>query len=290
MIWRRRPHPVRLAIAVAKFEAVEVTAHQAFFLADYLSAGAYPWKLAITGPYVDPSERDSFNERSLAELADAGVIDPQGRVNPSVAESVRTICQATQWMEWLTIIDADQILRGVLARTSPSEAGVVALRYAQMVTFTPLQLTHSGDVVPIISAGLPPDQRPAQFNEFELRMDIGKQIDERIGRGADIMETLTDLGLPERDAEIMEFARTGAHTTVELTAHESTNGACHQTHVSVNLISTEVGLILVNPGEQGEGVTSVFTPAEPLTVTMAVRDLTARLPSGTWFPNENYGI
>ena len=74
------------------------------------------------------------------------MIDPQGRVKPTVAESVRTVCQANQWLEWLTVADADQILRGVLARTSPPEV-VVALRYAQMVTFTPLQLTHSGDVV-----------------------------------------------------------------------------------------------------------------------------------------------
>jgi hypothetical protein len=276
---------------MARFEAVEVTAHQAFFLADYLSAGMFPWKLAITAPYVDPSERGPFNERCLAELTEAEVIDHQGRVKPSVAESVRTVCQAHQWLEWLTIVDADQILRGVLARNSPPEA-VVALRYAQMVTFTPLQLTHSGDVVPIVTAGLPPDQPPAHFSEFELRMDIGKQIDERIGRGADIVDTLTDLGVPERDAEIMEVARTGARTTVELTAHEATNGARHQTDVSVNLISTEMGLILISPlaGEPREGGTSVFAPAEPFAVSMAVRDLTTRLPSGTWFPNENYDI
>lgn len=278
-------------MVMARFDAVEVTAQQAFFLADYLSAGTFPWKLAITGPYVDPAERAPFNERSLAELTEAGVIDTQGRVKPSVAVSVRTVCQANQWLEWLTVVDADQILRGVLARTTSAEV-VVALRYAQMVTFTPLQLTHSGEVVPIISAGLPPDQPPAQFNEFELGMDIGKQIDERIARGADIVGTLTDLGVPERDAEIMELARTGPRITVELTAHEATNGARHQTDVSINLISTELGLILVSPpaGEPREGGTSVFMPAEPFAVSMAVRDLTARLPSGTWFPDENYDI
>lgn len=276
---------------MARFEAVEVTAHQAWFLAEHLSAGAYPWKLAITAPYVDPGEREPFNERCLAELAEIGVVDEQGRVKPSVAESVKTICQATQWLEWFTMIDPDQILRGVLARVSAPEV-VVALRYAQMVTFTPLQLTHSEAVVPIISAGLPQDQPPARFTEFELRMDIGKQIDERIARGADIMETLTDLGVPERDAEVMELARTGERITVELTAHDSLNGARHQTDVSVNLVSTEVGLILVSPpaGEPREGGRSVFAPAEPFAISMAIRDLTARLPSGTWFPNENYDI
>jgi hypothetical protein len=161
-----------------------------------------------------------------------------------------------------------------------------------MITFTPLQLTHSEALVPIISAGLPQDQPPARFAEFELRMDVGKQIDERIARGADILETLTDLGVAERDAEVMELARTGERITVELTAHDAINGARHQTDVSVNLISTEVGLILVSPpaGEPREGGSSIFAPAEPFAISMAVRDLTDRLPSGAWFPHENYDI
>ena len=93
-------------------------------------------------------------------------------------------------------------------------------------------------------------------------------------------------------AEIMELARTGDRITVELTAHDAINGARHQTDVSVNLISTEVGLILVSPpsGEPRDGGNSIFAPGEPFAISMAVRDLTDRLPSGTWFPNENYDI
>lgn len=276
---------------MARFEAVEVTAYQAFFLADYLGAGVYPWKLAITGAYVDPAEREPFNARCIEELTAAGVMDTEGRVKPSVAQSVRTVCRPRQWLEWYTVVDADQMLRGVLARTSPPDA-VVALRYAQMVTFTPLQLIHSEAVVPIITAGLPQDQPPAQFEEFELPMDVGRQIDERIARGADVAETLTDLGIDARAADVMELARTGKRITVELTAHDAGDGGRQQTDVSVNLISTEVGLILVSPpaGEPREGGVSIFAPGEPFAISMAIRDLTARLPSGTWFPDENYDI
>jgi hypothetical protein len=274
-----------------RFQAAEVTAHQAWFLADHLRAGSYPWSLAITAPYTDPGERAAFNEQSRAELTETGIIDDQGDVAPAVAHAVKIACQPRQWLQWLTIIDKDQILRGVLARTSPPEA-VVVLRYAQMVTLTPLQLSDSESIVPIITAGLPDDALPARFEEFSLPMDIGKAIDDRIGRGADIVETLTDLGVPEREAEIMELARTGERITVELTAHEATNGARHSTDVSVNVISTEVGSILVSPppGEPREGGSSVFAPAESFAVAMAVRDLTDRLPSGTWFPEENFSI
>lgn len=279
---------------MARHEAVEVTAQQAWFLASHLHAGAYPWKLAITGPFADPDEAKTFDAQCLAELSDAGVIDAQGQVQPSVAKAVKTVCQANQWLEWFTVVDdnPDQVLRGVLARTPSTSDAVVALRYAQMVTFTPLQLTHSEAIVPIITTGLPADRPPATFTEFFLPMDIGKKIDERIGRGADIVETLTDLGVPERDAEIMEIARTGARSTVEITAHEATNGARHQTDVSVALISSEVGTILVSPsaGESREDGTSVFSPADPFAVAMAIRELTDRLPSGTWFPDENFTI
>jgi hypothetical protein len=278
-------------MTVTSHEAVEVTAPQAWFLADYLRAGSYPWMLAITAPYVDPAERDSFQRQCLAELTHTGIIDEHGQVKATVAQAVNTVCRPRQWLEWRTMIDPDQILRGVLARSTPPDV-VVALRYAQMVTLTPLQLAHSEAVVPIITAGLPAEQAPARFAEFCLPMEFGRAIDARIGRGADIFETLTELGVPDREAEIMEIARTGERITVELTAHEAGDGARQHSDVSVNLISTEVGLILVSPmaGESGEGADSVFAPAEPFAVAMAVRDLTERLPSGTWFPEENFSI
>src|SRR5262249_15605685 len=147
---------------MTRFEAVEVTAHQAWFLAEYLNAGAFPWKLAVTAPYFDPAEREGFNAKTLTELTQSGVIDSSGNVKASAAHSIRTVCEPRQWLEWLTMLDADQVLRGVLARALDS-AAVVALRYAQMITFTPLQLTHSEVVVPIITAGLPIDAHPAQF-------------------------------------------------------------------------------------------------------------------------------
>lgn len=276
---------------MARFQAVEVTAEQAWFLADRLGMGSYPWKLAITGPFVNPDEQANFAERCSAELTEAGVLDQQGSVIPAVASSVRGICQAGQWLEWLTIVDANQMLRGVLARTA-ADTAVVALRYAQMVTFTPLQLAHSEAIVPIVTTGLPADQAPARFNEFELSMDIGKKVDERVSRGADLSEALIDLGISASDADIMAMARTGKRITVELTAHEAVNGARNQTDVSVNLISTDVGLILVTPisGSPGAGGMSLFSPADSFAVAMAIRDLTERLPSGTWFPGEHVNI
>lgn len=271
-------------------QAVEVTAAQAWFLADHLRAGSYPWKLAITTPYVDPNERDAFNERCTEDLTAQGIIDDQGQVNATLADSIRTVCQARQWFEWLTIIDEDRILRAVLARNTPPDA-VVAMRYAQMVTFTPMIVDYSEALVPIITTGLD-DQPPARFTEFSLPMCAGAAIDQRVAAGADIVSALTELGIPESDAEVMEIARSGERSYVELTAHEATNGARHQTDVCINVINTGIGRILVSPlhDQPGAGGDSVFAPAEPLAIAMALRDLTARLPLRDWFPDESFSI
>lgn len=269
-----------------------MTARHAWFLADRLGAGSYPWKLAITVPFADPAQRNSFNQQCLDELLAQEILDDQGRISPALAESIQVICNPRQWLEWLTIIDQDRVLRGVMARSSTSsDRVVVALRYAQMVTFTPLQLTHSEAVVPIITTGLP-DQPPARFDEFMLPMDTGKAIDTRIARGADVVDTLIDLGVPERDAQVMEVAHTGTWATIELTAHEALNGARHQTDVCVNLLNTDAGRIVVSPpaDEPRAGGQSVFAPGDAFTLAMAVRDLTARLPAGVWFPEESFSI
>lgn len=270
--------------------AVEITAQQAWFLAEHLRAGMFPWKLAVTAPYIDPGERDQFNARCAEELTGLGVLDEHGRVHPTVADSIRAVCQARQWLEWVTVIDEDRILRGVLARTT-SPVAVVALRYAQMLTFTAMQIDYSESLVPVVTAGLE-DQPPADFTEFTLPMDLGAAIDKRIAAGADVGETLSALGIPEREAEVMELARLGERSWVEITAHEAADtGARHHTDVCVNIINSEVGRILVAPpaDEPRAGGESVFAPAEPFAIAVALRDLTARLPT-PWFPDEHFDI
>lgn len=272
-----------------RFEAVELTAEQAWYLAEELGAGTYPWKLAITPGYYDLADRDDFDQRCRAELVDQRVIDDHGNIHAGVAAAVRTLCRSHQWLEWLTIIDEQQIMRGVLARGPKAPNTVVALRNAQMVTITAMDVAYTEAIVPIITVGLP-DQPPAQFDEFSLPMDTGKSIDSLVAGGADMVELLTGLGVAESDAEVMEFARAADRITVELTAHEAINGARYNTDVSVNIFNTAVGRILVSPpaGEPRAGGESLFAPGDPFSIAVAVRDLTARLPDGPWFPDDHF--
>lgn len=267
--------------------AVELTTNQAWYLAEELRAGSFPWKLAITAPYYDPSERDDFNAQCHDELTSAGILSGDGIVHPVVAAAIRTVCRSRQWLEWLTMVNPDQVLRGVVARGTGFDA-VVALRYAQMLALTPTQITCTEDLAPIITTGLP-DQEPAAIDDFVIPMEVGAAIDKRVARGADIVEALLAHGVDERSAQAMEIARMGERVNVELTAHESTNGGRRDTEVSINILNTDVGRMLVLPIDDKPRAesSSMFTPAEPFTIAVAIRDLTARLPGGTWFPNES---
>src|ERR1700755_1001067 len=52
--------------------AVELTVDHAWFIAETIGAGSFPWVLAITTPYSDAAQRDAFMESQKAELMRIG--------------------------------------------------------------------------------------------------------------------------------------------------------------------------------------------------------------------------
>jgi hypothetical protein len=44
----------------AEPNAVELTVDHAWFIAESIGAGNFPWVLAITTPYCDAAQRDAF--------------------------------------------------------------------------------------------------------------------------------------------------------------------------------------------------------------------------------------
>ncbi|MFY1621177.1 ESX secretion-associated protein EspG, partial [Micromonospora sp. WMMD736] len=65
--------------------AVELTVEQAWYVADTLGAGSFPWVLAITQPFSDPAARRGFTSERVAELAQLGVLTDDNDINPAVA-------------------------------------------------------------------------------------------------------------------------------------------------------------------------------------------------------------
>ncbi|CRZ16687.1 ESX secretion-associated protein EspG [Mycolicibacterium neworleansense] len=264
--------------------AVELTTDQAWYLAEVLGAGAFPWVLAITPPYSEPVQRSGFAAEQTAGLTRMGVLDASGGVNPQVAQWVRLVCRATQWLDLRFVSGPGDLLRGIVARLDGRT--VVVLRNAQLVTFTEMDIHHPHALVPVLTAGLS-QRRPARFEEFALPAAAGARADDQIRNGTPLTEVLGFLGVPASARPIVESVFDGRRTYVEIVAGEHRDGHRVTTQVGVSIIDTPEGRILVSPSKAFDGEwISTFTAGNAESIAMAIERLTASLPSGSWFPDQ----
>src|SRR6187399_155640 len=106
--------------------AVELTVEQAWFIAEEVGCGSFPWVLAITPPYSEQAAAGQFTADRVAELTELGVMSGSGIVNPTVAQWIQRTCRARQWLELRFVGVRGDMLRGIVARYD--DVSVVALR------------------------------------------------------------------------------------------------------------------------------------------------------------------
>lgn len=263
--------------------AVELTAEQAWFIADALGAGSFPWVLAITPPYSDHAARRAVEDRLAAELVALGLMTADGVVNPAVRQWITTTCRPRRWLELRFVSASNNLLRGHVARQGG--ATVVALRSGGLVTFTALDIDHPQALVPVLTAGLT-GRAPAAFEEFTIPARIGARADEQVRNGATLTEVVDDLGLPASALPVVEAAYAPGRSYVEIVAGDHRDGHRVSTDVGVSVVDTSAGRVLVHPSRAYDGEwVSTFTPGTTLTIATAVERLTATLPDGAWFPH-----
>jgi EspG family len=248
--------------------AVELTVDEAWRIADAVGAGSFPWVLAITPPHPDDGGRSEF---ALDEI------------DPVVADWIRFACHPSQWLELRYVTGGGDLLRGLVARRG--KRTVVALRNAQLVTFTQLDIGDPHALVPIVQAGLS-GRAPARFPEFSLPAQVGARADERIRSGTSVAEVLDFLGIPDAARHVVQSVFEDRRTYVEIVAGQRRDGHHVTTDVGVGIVDSEVGRILVSPirAFDGEWV-STFRPGTPFAIATAVDRLIAALPDGSWFPD-----
>lgn len=267
---------------MGRLNAVELTADQAWFVADAVSAGSIPWVLAVTPPYSDTAARAEVVSRLTAELTELGVM-VDGAVNSAVRQWITVTCRARRWLELRFVSGPGRMLRGVVARTDGTT--VVALRSGGLVTFTEVDVDHPEALVPILTAGLS-RRPPAVFDDFAVPARIGARADENLRDGADLVGVLDFLGIPPSAHYVVEAAYAPDRSYVEIVAGDHRDGHRISTDVGVSVVDTSAGRILVSPSKAFDGEwISTFTPGTPLAIATAVERLTATLPDGPWFPH-----
>lgn len=263
--------------------AVELTADSAWYLAEVLGAGSYPWVLAITPAYSDLSQREDFVRHEAERLTRTGVLTPDRGVDPSVAQWIRRVCRPTQWLELRFVGARGAMLRGIVARDG--SGSVVALRSGGLVTFTEMAIDHPEALVPVLTVGLS-GRVPARFEAFSLPARIGAKADDQIRGGAAVHDLLDYLGIPPSARPVVEAAFERSRTYVEIVAGQHRDAHRVSTDVGVSVVDTELGRVLVSPSRAFDGEwISTFAPGSTEAIAAAVERLTAALPDGPWFPD-----
>jgi EspG family len=271
--------------------AVELTVDQAWFTAESVEAGTFPWVLAITTPYYDAAERAAFLARQAAELTQMGVVSHDGVINSSVAQWVRTVCFPQRWLDLRYVGPAQgesdagepaELLRGIVAWAG--ERAVVALRNGQLVTFTAMAIDDPRTLARVLGAGLA-QRQPARFDEFSMPARVGARADERLRAGTPLAEILDYLGIPESARRVVESVFSGPRSYVEIVAGCRHDGQQATTEVGMSIVDTTAGRVLVSPSRAFDGQwISTFRPGSSFAIAMAVEQLTAELPGQQWFP------
>jgi hypothetical protein len=268
--------------------AVELTVDHAWFIAETIGAGTFPWVLAITPPYRDAAQRDEFLQRQRSELIRMGVVNEDGFVNPAVAEWIRVVCFPDRWLDLRFVGPADtgELLRGVVAQRTGAGKTVVALRSAQLITFTALDIDGPRGLVPVLGVGLA-QRPPARFDEFSMPMRVGARADERLRSGAPLSEVVDYLGIPASARPVVESVFSGPRSYVEVVAGCRRDGQHSTTEVGMSIVDTTAGRVLVSPTRAFDGEwVSMFRPGTPFAIAVAIEQLTALLPDGHWFPGQ----
>lgn len=274
----------------AEPNAVELTVDHAWFIAETIGAGSFPWVLAITSPYTDAAQRQPFLDRQRAELTRMGLVSEGGAVNPAVADWIRVVCFPERWLDLRYVGPAKdtgtgELLRGIVAqRPATSTKTVVALRSAQLITFTAMDIDDPRALVPVLSVGLA-QQPPARFDEFSMPTRVGARADERLRSGASLAEVVDYLGIPPSARSVVESVFNGPRSYVEVVAGCHRDGRHATTEVGMSIVDAAAGRVLVSPSRAFDGEwVSTFAPGTPFAIALAIEQLTALLPESEWFP------
>ncbi|BBN50382.1 MULTISPECIES: ESX secretion-associated protein EspG [Mycobacterium avium complex (MAC)] len=274
--------------------AVELTVDHAWFIAETTGAGSFPWVLAITCPYRDAAERNAFLDRQRAELSEMGLVSDAGLINPAVAEWIKVVCFPQRWLDLRYVGPAkdtgegggSELLRGIVAQRDGAggrSITVVALRSAQLITFTAMDIDDPRALVPVLTVGLA-QRAPASFDEFSMPTRVGARADERLRAGAPLSEVLDYLGIPQSARPVVESVFNGPRSYVEIVAGCHRDGRHSTTEVGMSIVDAREGRVLVSPSRAFDGEwVSTFSPGTPFAIAVAIEHLTALLPGDGWF-------
>ena len=239
-----------------------------------------------------PPQRNAFLAHQRADLIRMGLLSNDvaaGGINPAVADWIKAVCFPDRWLDLRYLglapaTGAGELLRGIVAQRATKT--VVALRSAQLITFTAIDVDDPRALVPVLCVGLA-HRPPARFDEFSMPTRVGARADERLRGGTPLSEVLDYLGIPASARPVVESVFSGPRSYVEIVAGCHRDGQHATTEVGMSIVDTAAGRVLVSPSRAFDGEwVSTFSPGTPFAIAVAIEQLAANLPDGQWFSSQ----
>lgn len=271
--------------------AAHLSVDSALFIKRLMDLDSLPPVLALMNNVYYPQDQALVDDETVPLLVEAGLIDLDGNVEPTLASWMRVL-ERPDIEVTLRGMQEDRMRRAVVARQG--ETHVMALRRNDEVLIQAVWSTTKSldDVVstPIWSAMresadvLAP--APAEFESVTFPLDQVAEISATTTPGNMVRALRGELGVDVPTAKILNEVSAYSGQRCEIVMRENCGIQTVDTKAGVFVADTSYGRVLSAVGRQGSRLWVTFGPGTFARFRAAMTDLVQLTPSRDWFATQ----
>ncbi|MET9286807.1 ESX secretion-associated protein EspG [Nocardia beijingensis] len=264
--------------------AIDLNVDAALLLKELVGIDSYPPVLALLPNVYRLEDRERVHAVVARQLTEAGIIDGE-RVHPAVEHWLRCLDRpdmelAARIMD--TGLDGQPraMLRFSLVRGGDTH--VLALRCDDDVVIQ--TMFQDGQNLNNLTAALAAALGPAEALRFTPMTTTVEQLGEVPSDPDERRQALLELGAQPHTAAVLSRALTEVARRAEILVIEHRDGSQAQPEVSVSVLDTTSGRLIVTPSRAMDGeIWSTFAPGDDAALRSGIGALIDLLPGRSWF-------
>lgn len=268
--------------------AAHLSVDSALFIKRLMDLDSLPPVLALMNNVYYPQDQALVDDETVPLLVEAGLIDLDGNVEPTLASWMRVL-ERPDIEVTLRGMQEDRMRRAVVARQG--EAHVMAMRRNDEVLIQAVWSTTKSldDVVstPIWSAMRESAEvlapAPAEFESVTFPLDQVAEISATTTPGDMVRALRGELGVDVPTAKILNEVSAYSGQRCEIVMRENCGIQTVDTKAGVFVADTSYGRVLSAVGRQGSRLWVTFGPGTFARFRAAMTDLVQLTPSRDWF-------
>ncbi|MER7450686.1 ESX secretion-associated protein EspG [Nocardia beijingensis] len=264
--------------------AIDLNVDAALLLKELVGIDSYPPVLALLPNIYRLEDRERVHAVVGQRLTEVGIVDGD-RVHPAVEHWLRCLDRpdmelAARIMD--TGLDGQPraMLRFSLVRRD--ETHVLALRCDDDVVIQ--TMFQDGQNLDNLTAALAAALGPAEALRFTPMTTTVEQLGEVPSDPDERRQALLELGAQPHTAAVLSRALTEVARRAEILVIEHRDGSQAQPEVSVSVLDTTSGRLIVTPSRAMDGeIWSTFAPGDDAALRSGIGALIELLPGRSWF-------